>query len=96
VDWILGAHRDDHHLALIKTLFELEWGLHSPAPEPAEIAAAARLDEILQQRLAPDIRRAYWAHRVLYQLHFALQFAPPEVVEWHLQVAEDRLLNTPR
>jgi len=29
---------------------------------------------------------------MLYQLHFALQFAPPDVAEWHLHVAEDRLL----
>ena len=94
VDWNLGAHRGERHPALVKTRFELEWGLHSPAPEPAEIAVAARLDEILQHRLAPDILRAYWAHRVLYQLHFALQFAPPHVLEWNLQVAEDRLLNT--
>lgn len=92
VDWNLGAYRGDRHLALVKTRFELEWGLHSPAPDPAEVAAAGHLDRILGQRLPPDILRSYWAHRMLYQLHFALQFAPPDVAEWHLQVAEDRLL----
>lgn len=92
VDWNLGAHRGDRHLALVKTRFELEWGLHSPAPDPAEVAAAAHLDQILRERLAPDVLRSYWAHRMLYQLHFALQFAPPDVADWHLQIAEDRML----
>lgn len=92
VDWNLGAYRGDRHLALVKTRFELEWGLQSPAPDPAEVAAAAHLDQILGQRLPPDVLRSYWAHRMLYQLHFALQFAPPDVAEWHLKVAEDRLL----
>lgn len=41
---------------------------------------------------APDVLGPYWAHLMLYQLHFALQFAPPDVAEWHLQVAEERLL----
>lgn len=94
VDWNLGAYRGDRHLALVKTRFGLEWGLHSPVPAPTEIAAAAHLDEILRERVAPDLLRAYWAHRMLYQLHFALQFAAPDVLEWHLQVAEDRLLGT--
>lgn len=93
VDWNLGAHRGDRHLALVKTRFELEWGLHSPTAVE-EVAAAAHLDEILRQRVAPETLRAYWAHRMLYQLHVALQFAPPDVVEWHLEVAEHRLLQT--
>lgn len=92
VDWNLGVYRGDRHLALVKTRFELEWGLHAADPDPAEIAAAAHLDQVLHQRLLPDVLRSYWAHRMLYQLHFALQFAPPDVAEWHLQVAEDRLL----
>ncbi|QGN32652.1 phosphotransferase [Microlunatus sp. Gsoil 973] len=96
VDWNLGAYRGDRHLALVKTRFELEWGLSSPAPERSEIAAAAHLDEILRQRVPPDVLRAYWAHRVLYQLHFALQFASPDVIDWHLRVAEERLLGSSR
>lgn len=91
VDWNLGAHRGDRHLALVKTRFEQEWGLHSSKPKPAEVAAAAHLDEILRHRVRPARLKAYWAHRMLYQLHFALQFAPREVVEWHLEVAEARL-----
>lgn len=91
VDWNLGAYRGDRHLALVKTRFELEWSLHGPKPGPAA-EAAARLGDHLRQRVAPDLLRVYWAHRMLYQLHFALQSAPPDVVDWHLQVAEDRLL----
>jgi hypothetical protein len=94
VDWNLGAFRGDRHLALVKTRFELEWGLNSPVPDPEERAAAEHLDKFLRQRLAPETLSRYWAHRVLYQLHFALQFAPPDVVDWHLRVAEERLLNS--
>ena len=93
VDWNLGAYRGDRHLALVKARFELEWGLRSEQPSPHAVAAAERLDRILADRVAePDLRR-YWAHRMLYQLHWALPFAPPEVVDWHLGVAEERLLE---
>ncbi|WP_161606338.1 phosphotransferase [Microlunatus speluncae] len=93
VDWNLGAYRGDRHLALVKTRFDLEWALRSDHPAPASVAAAERLDRVLSARLkAPDLRR-YWAHRMLYQLHWALQLESPEVVDWHLDVAEDRLFE---
>ncbi|GAB3413772.1 hypothetical protein GCM10027569_33420 [Flindersiella endophytica] len=91
VDWNLGAYRGDRHLALVKTRFELEWSLQTPNPDRDDVAAAARLDEVLSARVPADLLQAYWAHRVLYQLHWALQFSPPDVVEWHLRVAEERL-----
>ncbi len=92
VDWNLGAYRGDRHLALVKTRFEQEWAMHAADPNPAELAATAHLEGILNERIAPVTLRKYWAHRILYQLHFALQFAPPEVLAWHLEVAESRLL----
>jgi aminoglycoside phosphotransferase (APT) family kinase protein len=92
VDWNLGIYRGDRHLALVKTRFDLEWSLHARDPAERNVGAAVRLDAVLAQRVAPATLRAYWAHRVLYQLHWALQFAPAEVVEWHLEVAEARLL----
>jgi hypothetical protein len=55
------------------------------------LAATAHLEQILNEWIDPATLRKYWAHRILYQLHFALQFAPPEVVAWHLDVAESRL-----
>lgn len=92
VDWNLGAYRGDRHLSLVKTRFEMEWSVHAPNPDPVELAATAHLERILTERIAPTTLRKYWAHRILYQLHFALQFAPPEVLAWHLEVAESRLL----
>lgn len=91
VDWNLGAYRGDRHLALVKTRFELEWSLQTSTPDSDDVAAAARLDDVLEERVPAARLQAYWAHRVLYQLHWALQGAPPEVVEWHLDVAETRL-----
>lgn len=92
VDWNLGAFRGDRHLALVKTRFEQEWALHEPEPDPTEIAAAEHLDRILATRLCTADLQRYWAHRMLYQLYWALRYAPPEVVDWHLAVAEARLL----
>lgn len=92
VDWNLGAYRGDRHLALVKTRFEQEWALHDPAPDPGLIAAAKHLDELLTQRVPPADLRRYWASRLLYQLHWILQSGPLDVVDWHLSVAEARLL----
>lgn len=92
VDWNLGAFRGDRHLALVKTRFELEWGLHAAQPAPGVVAAAKHLDEILARRVSTTDLQKYWAHRLLNQLYWCLQFAPPEVVNWHLDVAEQRLL----
>ena len=88
VDWNLGAYRGDRLFALVKTRFDREWFVRSPAPDPVENAAAAHLDEILAARIAPDTLRGYWAHWLLYQLRFATR---PDVVDWHLELAGSRL-----
>ncbi len=93
VDWNLGVYRGDRHRALVKTRFEQEWALHAPTPQHAHVEAAEHLDRLLEQRIAaPELRR-FWASRLLYQLHWILQSGPPEVVDWHLTVAEQRLLG---
>lgn len=92
VDWNLGAYRGDRHLALVKTRFEEEWGIHAPTPSPDAVAAATHLDRILADRVPAATLRRYWAHRILYQLYWAIQEFPPEVLDWHLEVAETRLL----
>jgi aminoglycoside phosphotransferase (APT) family kinase protein len=91
VDWNLGAYRGDRHVALVKTRFEQEWGIHAPAPGPAA-RAAAHLDGILARRVSADVVDHYWAHRMLYQLYWAIQVAPTDVLDWHFQVAEARVL----
>jgi aminoglycoside phosphotransferase (APT) family kinase protein len=91
VDWNLGAYRGDRLLALVKTRFDREWFVRSPDADPVENAAAARLDEILAGRIAPAMLRTYWAHWMLSQLYWAIRSAPPEVVAWHLDLAESRL-----
>jgi len=93
VDWNLGAYRGDRHLALVKTRFEEEWGIRrSPAPNANAVAAAAQLDDILADRVPAATLRAYWAHRMLYQLYWAVRELPPEILDWHFQAAEERLL----
>jgi aminoglycoside phosphotransferase (APT) family kinase protein len=91
VDWNLGAYRGDRLFALVKTRFDREWFVRSPDADPGENAAAAHLDEILADRIAPATLRMYWAHWMLYQLHWAIRSCPDEVVDWHLDLAESRL-----
>lgn len=92
VDWNLGAFRGDRHQALVKTRFEQEWALRGPTPLPEHVAAASHLDDVLRRRVAPGDLRRYWASRLLYQLHWILQYGQTDHVEWHLDVAEERLL----
>jgi hypothetical protein len=92
VDWNLGAYRGDRHLALVKTRFEEEWGIHSMPRNPDAVAAAAHLDSILTDRVPATTLHRYWAHRILYQLYWAIQESPPDVLDWHFDVAETRLL----
>jgi aminoglycoside phosphotransferase (APT) family kinase protein len=91
VDWNLGAYRGDRLFALVKTRFDREWFVRSPDADPGENAAVAHLDEILADRIAPATLRMYWAHWMLYQLHWAIRTGPAEVVDWHLDMAESRL-----
>ena len=92
VDWNLGVFRGDRNQALVKTRFEQEWALRSPAPEPMQVAAASHLDDVLKNRVSTSDLSRYWASRLLYQLHWMLQYGRPEHVEWHLTVAEQRLM----
>lgn len=91
VDWNLGAYRGDRHLALVKTRFDLEWKIREPGPAPTVVEAASHLDTFLAETVHPSTLRQFWAHRILYQLHWTLPSAPPDVVEWHLDFAESRL-----
>ena len=92
VDWNLGVFRGDRNQALVKTRFEQEWALHAPTPEPMQVAAASHLDDILKDRVSTTDLSRYWASRLLYQLHWMLQYGRPEHVDWHLAVAEERLM----
>lgn len=91
VDWNLGAYRGDRLFALVQTRFDREWFVRSPDADPVETAAAAHLDEILADRIAPSTLRFYWAHWMLHQLSRAIRSAPAEVIDWHLDLAESRL-----
>jgi len=91
VDWNLGAYRGDRLFALVHTRFDREWFVRSPDADPVENAAAAHLDEVLADRIAPATLRMYWARWMLHQLSRAIRSAPPEVVDWQLDLAEARL-----
>lgn len=92
VDWNLGAYRGDRLFALVKTRFDREWFVRSADADPVETAAANHLDEILADRIAPATLRRYWAHWMLYQLHWVIRSGPDQAVDWHLEMAESRLL----
>jgi aminoglycoside phosphotransferase (APT) family kinase protein len=91
VDWNFGAYRGDRLFALVQTRLDREWFVRSPDADPVEDAAAARLDEVLVDRIAPATLRLYWALWLLHQLCWVVSSAPAEVVEWHLDLAESRL-----
>ena len=91
VDWNLGAYRGDRLFALVQTRFDREWFVRSPEADPVENAAAAHLDDILLDRIAPATLRVYWARWMLHQLSRAIRSASSEVVDWHLGMAESRL-----
>jgi aminoglycoside phosphotransferase (APT) family kinase protein len=91
VDWNLGAYRGDRLFALVKTRFDREWFVQSANPDPVETAAAAHLDGILRERIAPSTLRWYWACWMLHQLYLALPSEAIDVVDWHLKLAESRL-----
>ena len=91
VDWNLGVYRGDRHLALVKTRFDLEWHLRERDPQSASVAAAEYLDSFLADAVPATTLARYWAHRILYQLHWTLQYGESDVVGWHLDFAEERL-----
>jgi aminoglycoside phosphotransferase (APT) family kinase protein len=91
VDWNLGAYRGDRLFALVQTRLDREWFVQSPDADPLEKAVAARLDEVLVDRIAPSTLRMYWAHWMLHQLSRVIGSAPSEVIDWHLDMAESRL-----
>lgn len=87
VDWNLGAYRGDRHFALVTTRFDREWFVRAPDADPIELAAAARLDEILADRIAPATRRIYWAQWLLHRLQKTVD---PAAIDWHFELAEGR------
>src|SRR5262245_50685198 len=91
VDWNLGAYRGDRLFALVQTRLDREWFVRSPDADALEKAVAARLDEVLIDRIAPSTLRMYWAHWMLPQLSRVIGSAPSEVIDWHLDMAESRL-----
>ncbi len=91
VDWNFGAYRGDRLFALVQTRLDREWFVRSPDADPVEDAAAARLDEVLLDRIAPATLRLYWALWLLHQLCWVVRSAPSAVVVWHLDLAESRL-----
>lgn len=91
IDWNLGLYRGDRYLALVKTRFDLEWSLHEQVQNDACEDAARTLDTFLDAAVPQRTLKAYWAHRMLYQLHWTLPDAPADIINWHLDVAESRL-----
>jgi hypothetical protein len=91
VDWNLGAGRGDRLFALVQTRIDREWFVRSADADPVETAAAAHLDGILTDRIAPATLRLYWAHWMLRQLTWVVRSAPTDVVGWHLDLTESRL-----
>lgn len=91
VDWNLGVYRGDRHLALVQTRFDREWFVRRPDADDTELAAARRLDDILDDRIAPATLRVYWAYWLRHHLPQAFRNGAPAVIDWQLELAESRL-----
>ena len=55
------------------------------------MAAARRLDEILDDRIAPDTLRVHRAYWLRHHLPRAIRSGAPAVIDWQLALAESRL-----
>lgn len=93
VDWNWGAGRGDRHFALVRIYTDLFWStLGTGGGEyGVEQSAFDRLDDVVQSMIEPRLLRMYWAHMTLNQLHWAILYHPPEVVDLFLRFGESRL-----
>lgn len=93
VDWNWGAGRGDRHFALVRIYTDLYWSTlgHDGGEYGVQRSAFDRLDEVLESRLDPDALRLYWAHTTLNQLHWAILYHSPRVIDLFLRFGENRL-----
>lgn len=92
VDWNFGIARGDRHFGLIKLRFDLTWSALDLTGDErlAMQGAIERVDAALDE-LDPVLLRMYWAHRTLYQLHWAILGGDRTVIDLHLELGESRL-----
>ncbi|MBA8794059.1 hypothetical protein FHX74_001664 [Friedmanniella endophytica] len=88
VDWNLGIYRGDRDRALVKLCFELE---REPVSQDRE-SAVRYLDQILAERVPPETLRRYWASRLVYELHWAVQTGADKAVEAMLGIVDERVV----
>lgn len=92
VDWNFGVARGDRRFGLVKLRFDLTWALrYAPAGKRAGLRRAIERVDVALEALPPELLRIYWAHRTLYQLHWAILSGDRDVVELHLELGESRL-----
>lgn len=92
VDWNWGIGRGDRHFALVRIYVDLYWSMlgRDGGQHGVQASAFKRLDEVLNA-LDPRLLRIYWAHMTLNQLHWAISYHSPEVIELFLRFGESRL-----
>jgi aminoglycoside phosphotransferase (APT) family kinase protein len=93
VDWNWGVGRGDRHLSLVRIYVDLSWSTlyEGGGQYRVQRSALRRMDEVLDS-IDPDLLRTYWAHVTLNQLHWAILYHPPEVIDLFLRFGEGRLL----
>lgn len=93
VDWNWGAGRGDRRFALVRIYTDLYWSsLGSNGGQyGVQPSAFTRLDQVLDSMIEPSLLRAYWAHTTLNQLHWAIRYHSPEVIDLFLRFGESRL-----
>lgn len=89
VDWNWGIGRGDRHLALVRIYIDLFWGTLNPGN--GHRSAFARLDEIVQQLIEPNLLRMYWAHITLEQLSSWIHQGQTEAISLFQRFGEYRL-----
>lgn len=93
VDWNWGVGRGDRPLSLVRIQVDLSWSTlyEGGGQYHVQPSALRRMDEILDA-MNPVLLRMYWAHVTLSQLHWAILYHPPEVIDLFLRFGESRLL----
>jgi aminoglycoside phosphotransferase (APT) family kinase protein len=93
VDWNWGVGRGDRQFALVRIYTDLFWSTlgQNGGEYGVQRSAFDRLDEVVDTMIEPDLLRIYWAHMTLNQLHWAILYHQPAVIELFQRFGERRL-----
>jgi hypothetical protein len=92
IDWNYGVARGDRHYGLVKLLHTLSFdAATTPAHRRPTDTAVTRVERLLNERLAPDTFRRYWAHQTLGMMYASLRWGTEHAFTTYLELGESKL-----